>query len=223
MKYEFSEERSKRKKRNKLILGFLIVVVLAILMVVFNYFAGEQESSSPEITSPPITETIKPEDKVTSTDKVENKKDDSPVEKVVQQEQPAPRYTIHINKGTYLLTVLENEQVVNTYPIAIGKNPGQKQRSGDLTTPTGDFTVDEILDASYWTHDFKDGKGEIAGAYGPWFISLQTGWDGIGIHGTHDPASIGTMVSEGCIRMNNSDLLELVPKAVVGTKVIIEE
>lgn len=67
---------------------------------------------------------------------------------------------------------------------------GQKQRRGDNMTPVGDFTVDEIDDASSWPYDFGDGRGEIAGAYGPWLISLDTealsggAWDGIGIHGT---------------------------------------
>lgn len=81
-----------------------------------------------------------------------------------------------------------------------------------MKTPDGTFVIDEIIDASSWTHDFKDGKGEIAGAYGPWFLSLDTynlsqgAWGGIGIHGTHDPASIGTLASEGCIRLRNQDI-----------------
>ena len=88
--------------------------------------------------------------------------------------------------------------------------------------------VEEICDASYWTHDFGDGKGQIAGAYGPWFISLDTGWIGIGIHGTHDPASIGTMASEGCIRLRDQDVAELKQLIYgknkgVGTRVIITE
>ncbi|MBR1487120.1 MAG: L,D-transpeptidase, partial [Synergistaceae bacterium] len=29
------------------------------------------------------------------------------------------------------------------------------------------------------------------------------------IHGTHDPNSIGTNVTEGCIRLNNADIAEL--------------
>ena len=86
-------------------------------------------------------------------------------------------------------------------------------------TPVGTFTVDEIDDASSWPHDFGDGRGEIAGAYGPWFISLDTealsggAWDGIGIHGTHDPQSIGTDASEGCIRLHNEDLRNCVPSS----------
>ena len=135
----------------------------------------------------------------------------------------AAPYSIVIDKSDYILYLVSGEQTIRSWPIAIGKNPGQKQRVGDLTTPTGTFYVDEIIDSSCWTHDFKDGKGEIAGAYGPWFISLVTGWDGIGIHGTHDPNSIGTMVSEGCIRMYNEDLVEFKNLVTVGMKVIIQE
>ena len=35
------------------------------------------------------------------------------------------------------------------------------------------------------------------------------GWKGIGIHGTHAPDSLGTMASEGCIRMNNDEIRDL--------------
>lgn len=98
-----------------------------------------------------------------------------------------------------------------------------------MKTPSGTFPIDEIIDASSWTHDFKDGKGEIAGAYGPWFISLDTTglskgqWGGIGIHGTHDPNSIGKRVSEGCIRLTNEDIQKLKDFAKVGMKVVIIE
>lgn len=135
----------------------------------------------------------------------------------------ASSYTLLIDKSDYTIYLLSGEETTQSWPIAIGKNPGQKQRVGDMTTPTGVFYVDEIIDSSSWTHDFKDGKGEIAGAYGPWFISLVTGWDGIGIHGTHDPNSIGTMVSEGCIRLYNEDLAELKNIVTVGMKVTIQE
>lgn len=137
--------------------------------------------------------------------------------------------SILIKKSEFRLYLLEDGQVVDSWPVALGKNAGQKEVSGDMKTPDGSFPIDEILDASYWTHDFGDGKGEIEGAYGPYFISLDTSalsggaWDGIGIHGTHDPASIGTRASEGCIRMYNSDLLALKKHISVGTQVTIEE
>lgn len=129
---------------------------------------------------------------------------------------------IVVEKAKYKLHLFKEGKEIKSYDVAIGKNPGQKERVGDMTTPSGVFKVDEIIASNHWTHDFDDGKGEIEGAYGPWFVSLATGWIGIGIHGTHDPGSIGTMVSEGCIRMMNDQVAELKELLVVGAKVIVE-
>ncbi len=135
----------------------------------------------------------------------------------------AAQYLI-IDKSEFTLQVWEQNAILREYPIAIGKNSGEKTCVGDMKTPTGNFSVDEILDSRTWTHDFKDGKGEIEGAYGPYFISLVTGWEGIGIHGTHLPESISTRSSEGCIRMGNDDLLELKTEYIyVGMTVLIKE
>lgn len=163
------------------------------------------------------------------------------------------KYLIHIHKQSYLLELFEKGKnaPIRTYSIAVARNSGDKQRTGDNRTPTSwgnvvgipqhyqgakigvassaaPFRVEEICDASSWSHDFKDGKGVIPHAYGPWFISLDTGWDGIGIHGTHDPNSIGTKASEGCIRMHNKDVAEV--KTIIcsynggiGTRVVITE
>lgn len=150
---------------------------------------------------------------------------DTPATAVEQQ------YSILIKKSDFKLNVLDNnKQVVASFDCALGKNTGDKEKSGDMKTPNGTFKVIEISDASYWTHDFKDGKGEIKGAYGPWFFYLDTTakskgqWDGIGIHGTHDPSSIRTLASEGCIRLINENVLLLKEKYIkVGTMVTIEE
>ncbi len=116
---------------------------------------------------------------------------------------------IKIIKSEYHLFVMDGEKVMAIYDVAVGKNKGQKERIGDNKTPEGSFLVQSIHDSSGWSHDFNDGKGHIKGAYGPWFIRLKTPWKGIGIHGTHDPDSIGKDVTEGCIRLNNKDLEEL--------------
>ena len=41
------------------------------------------------------------------------------------------------------------------------------------------------------------------------------------IHGTNNPASIGTQVSSGCIRMRNEDVIDFYRRVSVGTKVIV--
>lgn len=128
---------------------------------------------------------------------------------------------LKIEKGVHRMTVYRGQVQVGTYGVAVGSNPGQKQKRGDRRTPEGEFTVVQIQDARAWTHDFKDGKGEIPGAYGPWFLRLKTGWNGVGIHGTHDPSSIGKNVTEGCIRLRNEDLEKVKRLVALGTRVVI--
>lgn len=140
-------------------------------------------------------------------------------------------YRIVIKKGDFKLYLYKGDFLVKTYPIAIGKIPGDKERVGDCRTPEGDFYINSIEDSRSWVHDFGDGKGPIPGAYGPWFLRLYTGadrtrsgktWEGIGIHGTHDPTSIGKMATEGCIRLKNEDIVELKERVKIGTPVRIE-
>ena len=49
------------------------------------------------------------------------------------------------------------------YPIACGRALGNKEKPGDMKTPEGLFSVQQIQDASAWTHDFGDGKGRSEG------------------------------------------------------------
>lgn len=130
---------------------------------------------------------------------------------------------IYIDKQELMLTLFSSDgEVLAVFPVACGRNIGQKQKSGDNKTPEGVFHICQIQDSSKWGHDFNDGKGFIRHAYGPWFMRLATGrHKGIGIHGTHAPESIGTRATEGCIRLRNEDLEQLYSLVKVGTTVII--
>lgn len=111
---------------------------------------------------------------------------------------------------------------VKSYGISCGKRYGNKQVIGDLKTPEGIFRITDIEDASTWKHDFKDGKGRVEGAYGPWFLRLAVpGHKGIGIHGTHKPESIGTRDTEGCIRLENQDIEDLRQRVNPGMVVVV--
>ncbi len=138
-------------------------------------------------------------------------------------EHPFPLYRLSISKQTMQLVVYDAQHsVLALFPIACGKSLGNKVEEGDMRTPEGNFTVQEILDASQWKHDFGDGKGLIDGAYGPYFIRLYAPpHRGIGIHGTHDEGSIGTRATEGCIRLRNSDLRALMRYIYVEMQVEI--
>ena len=211
------------------------VLVLALVFGAYSYLSAADEPPAAPVTAqaggrtaPPAAAPAKAATKEDPAAPAARAEDTATEESVRPAAAPAGT-SILIKKSEFRLYLLEDGNVIRSFPVALGKNAGQKRVSGDMNTPDGSFPIDEVIDSSDWTHDFGDGKGEIEGAYGPYFISLDTSelsggaWDGIGIHGTHDPASIGTCASEGCIRMHNSDLLALKKQITVGTQVTIEE
>ena len=211
------------------------VLVLALVFGAYSYLSAADEPPAAPVTAqaggrtaPPAAAPAKAATKEDPAAPAARAEDTATEESARPAAAPAGT-SILIKKSEFRLYLFEDGNVIRSFPVALGKNAGQKRVSGDMKTPDGSFPIDEVIDSSDWTHDFGDGKGEIEGAYGPYFISLDTSelsggaWDGIGIHGTHDPASIGTRASEGCIRMHNSDLLALKKHITVGTEVTIEE
>ena len=132
---------------------------------------------------------------------------------------------IVVSKKDMTLTVYnDRDSILLKTPISCGKNFGNKTRRGDNKTPEGTFKINMIQPSSQWTWDFKDGKGKIKGAYGPYFIRLKTPITTmIGIHGTCYPELIGTRTSSGCVRVHNDTIVKLVKLVKVGTKVTIEK
>jgi hypothetical protein len=131
---------------------------------------------------------------------------------------------IIINKASMTLSQYNYRgELLHQFKVATGKNFGNKIKKGDCKTPEGVFLIEEVVDASSWSHDFKgDKQGAINGAYGPFFIRLKVpGQKGIGIHGTHDNNSLGNRASEGCIRLNNSDLTKLIKNIHTNAVVVI--
>ncbi|MGX8713178.1 MAG: L,D-transpeptidase [bacterium] len=130
---------------------------------------------------------------------------------------------IIVDKSTMTLALFDYRgEEMMCFPMACGKVYGDKQKRGDMRTPEGIFHIESIEDASNWTHDFGGGKGEIDGAYGTLFIRLACpGHKGIGIHGTHLPESLGTRASEGCIRLDNNDIVQLARYVHTGMVVAI--
>jgi lipoprotein-anchoring transpeptidase ErfK/SrfK len=164
--------------------------------------------------------------------KNEDVRDSLKIDYVLLSENEKEKNKIIISKKNFMLALYYDSVKIKEYSVAVGKNPEDKVRVGDNATPLGSFYIIRIEGSSFWTHDFKDGKGEIKGAYGPYFLRLKTGtdatlsgkeWKGIGIHGTHDNSSIGTNASEGCIRMKNEELVDLMRFVETGTKVEIIE
>ena len=66
--------------------------------------------------------------------------------------------------------------------------------------------------------------GDPRNPLGEWWISLDHDlYHGIGIHGTNEPGTIGTKVSNGCVRMLNEEVGEVAAIAFKGMTVTIVE
>ncbi|KPK98921.1 MAG: hypothetical protein AMJ95_02220 [Omnitrophica WOR_2 bacterium SM23_72] len=120
-------------------------------------------------------------------------------------------FSIVVDKSQNLLMLKTKEEVFKTYVVATGLNN---------STPVGHFKIINKLLNPTW---FK--AGVVVPASSPENI-LGTRWmgfdlPGYGIHGTTEPESLGQHVTQGCVRMRNSDVEELYTIVPVGTEVII--
>lgn len=113
---------------------------------------------------------------------------------------PPGERRIVVDVNTLILTLYVGDEVIKTYPIAIGK--------WHTPTPIGEFVI--------ISKDYAPG-----GAFGTRWLGLNVPWGGYGIHGTNKPWSIGSAASAGCIRMLNEDVEELFQLVTVKTQVEI--
>jgi lipoprotein-anchoring transpeptidase ErfK/SrfK len=217
----------------KIIAVLVIVLLLCVFIAVAVRYSRKVEPPVPppvETDTTPVSEDISfpDEPSVVSPEIVEETLSDDVSADIISL-PPRSRLAedvkgtlIVVDKSDFTMEVFRNGKTMGQYGIAVGKNTGDKRNVGDMRTPEGEFPIVQIQNSSKWTHDFNDGKGNTKGAYGPYFIRLGTpGWTGIGIHGTHAPDSIGTNVTEGCIRLNNDDVQTLRKMVKVGDRVVI--
>jgi len=120
-------------------------------------------------------------------------------------------FSIVVDKSQNLLMLKIKEEVFKTYVVATGLNN---------STPVGHFKITNKLLNPTW---FK--AGAVVPAASPENI-LGTRWmgfnlPGYGIHGTTEPESLGQQVTQGCVRMLNSDVEELYVIVPAGTEVIV--
>src|SRR5207253_5129736 len=120
---------------------------------------------------------------------------------------------------TYLYYVLGDGQAIR-YGIGVGR---------DGFTWSGIQTVTRMAEWPDWTPPpemierqpylprwMAGGKGNPLGAR-----AIYLGNTVYRIHGTNAPATIGTLVSSGCIRLTNEDVTDLYNRVTLGTKIIV--
>lgn len=204
-------------------------VVTAGLLIVIVSGTYNQLSAAPffaDNAQPKLTETeiVEQQGQAEIAKKAEVQKQEVEKAKVAAQPVSSHTYSLVVTKSAYRISLLDNGTPIKEYNCAVGRNPGQKTKTGDARTPEGTFKVESINPSSDWVSD-EDGKG----AYGPWFITLDTRelskgeWNGIGISGTNKPEGLGRASSAGSVRVRNSDIEEIKKFVKVGTIVTIKE
>ena len=108
--------------------------------------------------------------------------------------------------------LMRGSRPLASFPAAIG--------AVTTPTPTGRFSVTDSL-----------ATGDPSGPFGWYAFGLSghqphlapnwSGGDQLAIHGTDDPASIGTAASHGCLRVSPQALARLRPALHLGTPVVI--
>ena len=130
------------------------------------------------------------------------------------------RYFITIDRNEKRLRLFHELKLAKIYTIAVG-------RIG-LETPAGFYHVRNKAINPAWYVPKKAWAGSLAGKIIPGGSPdnpIKARWlgfyDGAGIHGTDDIASLGTAASHGCIRMSIPDVIQLYKVVPVGTRIYI--
>ena len=120
-----------------------------------------------------------------------------------------------------LYLVLENGQTIS-YPVGVGKAgktwTGVSYINGKHLRPAWSPPAEIRLEKPN-TPDVIPG-GAPENPMGVAAMTLSGGGE-YAIHGTNNPGSIGGFVSFGCIRMHNSDIMDLYRRVGVGTPVVV--
>jgi len=140
----------------------------------------------------------------------------------VSKRDLARRYAtvLTISKSSRRLRLFKRLKLSKSYGVAIGQPA--------YPTPSGLFGISNKAVNPAWSAPNRPWAGAYANETVPGGSAenpLKARWmgivDGVGIHGTGDPASIGTAASHGCIRMTVADVIDLYPRVPIGTPVLI--
>ncbi|WP_415898156.1 L,D-transpeptidase family protein [Neptuniibacter sp. QD57_21] len=156
---------------------------------------------------------------------------------------------IRVSIARQTLELSSGNRLLQSYSISTALNgPGEQKNSG--CTPRGRHYIRAMIGSDAPENAVFIGRRqtgeiysqELAEAYPNrdwiltrimWLSGLEIGRNRLGqvdtmqryvyIHGTPDTEPMGVAKSHGCIRMRNSDLIELFSKVSAGTSVLIEE
>jgi lipoprotein-anchoring transpeptidase ErfK/SrfK len=131
----------------------------------------------------------------------------------------APGTIVIDTPNTYLYLVLGGGKALR-YGIGVGREgftwSGVETISRAAEWPDWYPPAEMIARQPYLPRFVAGGPGNPLGAR-----ALYLGHSQYRIHGTNDPSTIGHHVSSGCIRLTNTDIMDLFGRVGVGTRVVV--
>lgn len=163
--------------------------------------------------------------------------------------EPVPGTSIHISIARQRLRLQHDGATLAEYPVSTAAN-GAGERNGSECTPRGRHRIRARIGAGCPAGTVFVGRRPTGELFAPelrtahpgrdwiltrilWLSGCEPGRNRLGevdtmrryiyIHGTPDDVALGVPGSHGCIRMANTDVIELFDRVAVGTPVVIEE
>ena len=130
------------------------------------------------------------------------------------------RYFVAISRGRRELRLFVDRRLVKSYRVGIG--------AVGFDTPAGEYEIESKAANPAWYVPNSKWAGDLAGkviAGDDPSNPIKARWlgfyDGAGIHGTADAASIGNAASHGCIRMLIPEVIDLYDRVPLHTPLYI--
>ena len=160
-----------------------------------------------------------------------------------------PKLNIIISISDQLLALYNSDRLIKSYPVCTAKN-GAGELFGSECTPRGKHIIRAKIGAGQLSGSMFVGRRFTGEIYQHgfaksqpnrdwiltrilWLSGLEKGKNRLGqvdtmrryiyIHGAPDELVTSTPSSHGCIRMLNTDVIELFDRVSVGSSVLINE
>src|SRR3954452_21788994 len=127
---------------------------------------------------------------------------------------------ITIDRANFRLRLFKHLKIAKRYRVAVGM-PAYPTPTGRLSITNKTVNPTWTAPDSPWAGAYRNESVPGGSAENP----LKARWmgivNGVGIHGTGVPGSVGNAASHACIRMTVPDVVDLYPRVPVGTPVLI--
>lgn len=145
-----------------------------------------------------------------------------------------PDVRVEINVPAFRLTLYRGGRALTSFTVAVGaRSRTVGAHTKGTSTPLGRFTVARktknpawyppawVVREKGWDRGYVMPPGPENPLGVRWLGLSRPGYQGYGIHGTSDTASLGHAASLGCVRMGNDDVVQVYAAVSTGAAVDI--